>query len=90
MANGPFFFSVGGLGNGVLRVPARFPAEWGVKSQSNILAAATELDGNGNPLFGDASIQVLNIVPEDNGVQLFINILWGAPINWRVAFVIWP
>lgn len=87
----PIFFSTLETFNGVQLVNVPLPSSFGVTSlRSNILVAATQLDGTGAPFIGDASIQVLNIAPADNGVKVLVNVLWNSPIEIRLAFVIWP
>jgi hypothetical protein len=87
----PFFFSTTRTFNGVQLVNVDLPPEWGVTAQkSNILVAATQLDGTGSPFIGDASIEILNIAPAENGVKVNVNVLWNSPILFRLAFVVWP
>jgi hypothetical protein len=87
----PIFFSTLETFNGVQLVNVTLPSSFGVTSlNSNILVAATQLDGTGSPFIGDASIQILNIAPADNGVKVLVNVQWNSPIEIRLAFVIWP
>jgi hypothetical protein len=72
-------------------VSVNLPASFGFTPlSSNILAAATQRDGTGSPFIGDASIEILNIAPFENGVKVRVNVLWNSPIEFRLAFVIWP
>jgi|ERR1700733_13145645 hypothetical protein len=94
-----FFFSTTVNGNGVLslhyipnQVDARMPA---VNDQSNVLVSAAQLGGDGSPMQGDASIQVLNVFcrgdqPGSGTVYVRLNVLWDSPLNIRLAFVLWP
>jgi hypothetical protein len=87
----PFFFSTLQTFNGVQIVNVDLPASFGVTSlNSNILVAATQIDGTGAPFIGDASIQILNVAPFQNAVKVLVNVLWNSPIEFRLAFVIWP
>jgi hypothetical protein len=41
------------------------------------------------PFIGSASIQTLNVAPQDNGnVNVRIAVNWGSSLNWRVTFYI--
>jgi hypothetical protein len=87
----PFFFSTVQNFNGVQIVNVDLPASFGVTPlNSNILVAATQLDGTGAPFIGDASIEILNVAPFENAVKVRVNVLWNSPIEFRLAFVIWP
>ncbi len=87
----PIFFGTLETFNGVQLVNVPLPASFGVTAlHSNILVAATQLDGTGSPFIGGVSIQVMNIAPADNGVKVQVNVLWDSPIEIRLAFVIWP
>jgi hypothetical protein len=87
----PFFFGTTRAFNGVQLLNVDLPQEWGVTAQeSNILAAATQLDGTGSPFTGDASIEILNIAPAENGAKVNVNVLWNSPILFRLALVVWP
>jgi hypothetical protein len=76
----PFFYSVTESFNGVQTVKvANLPAEWGVTAlHSNILAAPTALDGTRAPFIGGASIQILDIAPSENAVQVRVNVMWNG------------
>jgi hypothetical protein len=85
------FFSTLETFNGVQIVNVNLPASMGVTPlNSNILVAASQIDGTGSPFIGDASIQILNVAPFENGVKVRVNVLWNSPIQFRLAFVIWP
>jgi hypothetical protein len=88
----PFFFSVTETFNGVQTVNVKnLPPEWGVTAlHSNILAAAVELDGTDAPFIGGAAIQILDIAPSQNAVQVRVNVLFNSPVRFRLALVIWP
>jgi hypothetical protein len=87
----PHFFSTLETFNGVQIVNVNLPASMGVTPlSSNILVAASQIDGTGSPFIGDASIEILNIAPFENGVKVRVNVLWNSPIQFRLAFVIWP
>lgn len=90
MSDGPSFYSINFTGNGVHRIDQALPGLNVSKTHSNILAAATQVDDLGAPFIGAASIQVLNIAPDEDAVHLYVNILWDSPITIRIAFVIWP
>jgi hypothetical protein len=43
------------------------------------------------PFIGDASMQVLNVAPEDDGnVYMRIAVGWESTLNWRATFFISP
>jgi hypothetical protein len=71
----PIFFSTLENFNGVQIVNVNLPASFGVTPlSSNVLVAATQLDGTGSPFIGDASIEILNIAPFENGVKDRVNV----------------
>lgn len=85
------FFSTTRTFNGVQLENVDFPPERGVTAQkSNLLAAATQLDGARSRFTGDASIEILNTAPAKSGVKVNVNVLWNSPILFRLAFVVWP
>jgi hypothetical protein len=85
------FASFEAVFHGVHDWTVQFPVEWGVSgTRSNILAAVTELDPNGLPFIGAASIQVLNIAPVEHGARVRVNAQWDSDIHVRLALVIWP
>src|ERR1039458_3871490 len=63
---------------------------WRAALHSNILAAAVELDGTDAPFIGGAAIQILDIAPSQNAVQVRVNVLFNSPVRFRLALVIWP
>jgi hypothetical protein len=94
-----YFFSTTISGNGVLdeifnpnQVDDRMPV---ITELSNVLLSAAEVTSDGVPFQGDASIEILNVFcsgdPAGSGsVNVRLNILWNAPLNVRLAFVLWP
>jgi hypothetical protein len=87
----PLFFSTLQTFNGVQIVNVDLPTSFGVTPlHSNILVAASEIDGTGAPFIGDTSIEILNVAPFENAVKVRVNVLSNSPINFRLAFVIWP
>jgi hypothetical protein len=98
-ANTAFFFSTNFIGNGVIdkklfpqQVDPSMPS---IHQFTNVLASASEVDENGLPFQGNASIQILNIStnadPAPGGsVVVRLNVLFDRPINVRLALVIWP
>ena len=41
------------------------------------------------PFIGAASMSILNVAPDDNGVvSVWISVNWGSDLNWRVTFFI--
>ncbi|MDR3702029.1 MAG: hypothetical protein P4L56_20440 [Candidatus Sulfopaludibacter sp.] len=87
----PLFFSLTQTFNGVQTVNVDLPKEFGVLPlRSNILAAATELDGTGAPFIGGAAIQVLDIAPFQDAVKVRVNVLFNSPVTFRLSLVIWP
>ena len=87
----PFSFSTLENFNGVQIVNVDLPASFGITPlHSNILVAATQLDGTGSPFIGDASIEILNVAAFESAVKVRVNVLWNSPMEFRLAFVIWP
>lgn len=97
--NPTYFFSTTIRGNGVMdlvfnpnQVDGRMPI---IDELSNVLLAAAEVDGDGIPFQGDASVEVLNTFCSSNpagsgSVHVRLNILWNEPLNIRLAFTLWP
>ena len=82
-----------GWGNGVFDV--RFPFGQGtINRHSRVVCSISELGGPPNgPLdwrfLGSANLQVLNIVPTDEGdVWVRINVDWGSTLQWRMTLFI--
>ena len=87
----PFFFSTTIEGNQLFDANIPLPKEFGVtQNHSNILAAVTEIDGNGHPFQGVATIQACGIAPSDDSVTVRLLIQWDNPLRVRIALVIWP
>ncbi len=98
-ANETYFFSTTINGKGLLSLPfnpnkidARMPV---INELSNCLVAAAEVDGDGVPFQGAASVEILNVFcsgdPKGSGsVHVRLNVLWDTPLNIRLAFVLWP
>ena len=94
-----YFFSTVTTGNGLQdlifnpnQVDPRMPV---INEGSNVLLAAAELNRDGVPFQGNASIQVLNTFcsgdPAGSGsVHVRVNISWNSPLTVRLAFVLWP
>ena len=65
-----------------------------VNRDSVVLASACELifvDGIDRPRVGAASIQVMNIAPQDNGnVDFILSIGWESDLPCRVCLVVIP
>jgi hypothetical protein len=41
------------------------------------------------PFIGAASMQILNVAPDDTGtVHVWVSVNWGSDLNWRVFFFI--
>lgn len=74
-------------GHGVIDHVISLP---GTNRWSTVFASITEMgniDGTGvlKPFQGAASMQVLNIVPQDDGnVRVRVNILWGSDLWYKV------
>ncbi len=76
-------------GHGVVDVDVPQPP---VRSDSIAVASAAELGifgGEEQPFIGNASIQVVNIAPQDNGVlRVRVNIMWDNDLNVRINGVV--
>jgi hypothetical protein len=78
-------------GHGVIDVVLH-PSSATITRTSLVLASATELsfDASGErPFIGAASVEVLNIAPQDNGTALCrVNILWDHDLNVRITYTV--
>jgi len=69
---------------------------YGVNRHSRVVCSITELGGPpGGPLdwpfIGNASMQVLNVAPSDDGnVYVRMNVAWDSTLQWRLTFFIDP
>ena len=59
-----------------------------ITSNSVVMASLTELDGNGNPFMGVASMKVYNVVPSRNHVDIRGEIDWDNDLNIRATLLI--
>jgi hypothetical protein len=75
--------------HGLFKLDMGFPPSLGIHPQSQIVASMTELNSRGLPFLGHATMQVLNIAPQENGtVQLLGHVDWTRPLPVRVNFVV--
>jgi hypothetical protein len=98
-ANETYFFSTTITGHGVLnlvfkpnQIDDRMPV---INELSNVLLSAAEVDGDGVPFQGGASVEVLNTFcsgdPAGSGsVHVRLNVLWNSALKIRLAFALWP
>ncbi len=67
-----------------------------INRHSRVVASICELSQPAGgpldwPFIGDASMQILNIAPEDGGnVYMRISVGWDSTLNWRATFFIDP
>jgi hypothetical protein len=58
------------------------------KPDSQIMVSLTELDPNGQPKLGPASMVVLNVVPSNGAVDVRVHIQWEDNIPFRVNMIV--
>ena len=75
--------------NGVRALNFGFPSIVQVFSNSQVSVSICEVDGNGTPFLGLATMQVLNVVPQQDGtITVKYNVDWGSPIRVVFNFII--
>jgi hypothetical protein len=73
-------------GNGdFIRVSANIPS---VTPNTIVMASITELDGDGQPSVGNATVELHNVAPRSGFVDYIVAILWDSPLNCRVSFAV--
>jgi hypothetical protein len=54
-----------------------------------VLASITEIDQDGEPFVGAATVAVHNIAPrDDNHIHMIVAVLWDSPLNCRVYMAV--
>ncbi len=59
-----------------------------VTPETVVLASITELDGDGLPFTGAATLEVHNVAPRNGFVDLIVAVLWDSPLRYRVSLAI--
>jgi len=59
-----------------------------VTPNSIVMASITEVDSNGHPFQGLASLRICNVVPDFNQVLVRCEILWESDVTFRVSIFI--
>jgi hypothetical protein len=66
-----------------------FPPPVQVFSNSQVSVTMTEVDNNGTPFLGAASMQVFNVVPQEDGtITVKFNVGWSESIRVLFNFII--
>jgi hypothetical protein len=66
----------------------KFP---GVTADSRVVASISEVDSNGKPFIGDATLWVNSVAPNDNGeIWVEVKIQWETSINFRITCFVDP
>jgi hypothetical protein len=106
MASGPWFYfeqvTLKGLGDnpprGVfaastnlqLTPPFPNPPDPPISRDTWVSASITEIDGNGLPFQGDASIWVANIVPQDDrSIRVQVLTAWEFDLRGMIRLLFW-
>jgi hypothetical protein len=80
-----------GRGHGSTPVPFPFGTQW-VNRHSRVVASICEIaqppgEALDYPFIGAASMQILNIAPDDTGtVWVWLSVNYDIDLNWRVSF----
>jgi hypothetical protein len=53
-----------------------------------VMASISELDSDGLPFTGDATVEIHNVAPRSGWVDLIAAVLWDSPLRCRVSFAI--
>lgn len=53
-----------------------------------VVGSASEVDGNGNPQIGSATVGLNNVAPGNGIVQLVAVVSWSGDLNCRVSLAI--
>jgi hypothetical protein len=66
-----------------------FPDPVQVFGNSQVSVTITEIDGNGNPFLGAATMQIYNVVPLDDGtITVKFDVNWGELLRVQFNFII--
>lgn len=66
-----------------------FPDPVQVLANSQVSVTITEIDNNGTPFLGAATMQILNVVPQDDGtITVKFNVDWSEQLNILFNFII--
>jgi hypothetical protein len=66
-----------------------FPNPVQVFANSQVSVTMTELDNNDTPFLGDATMQVYNVVPQDDGtITVKFNVAWHERLRVQFNFII--
>lgn len=52
------------------------------------MASITEIDGDGLPFVGNATLEVHNVAPRNGFIDLILAVLWDSPLRYRVSLAI--
>jgi hypothetical protein len=62
----------------------------GVTPQSIVVGSITEIDADGLPFVGQATIELHNVAPRDGVVDIVAAIRWDTSLRTRVSLVSFP
>jgi len=59
-----------------------------VSGATRVFASICEVDGNDNPILGNADTRLYNVVPTFNRLTFRGEVLFGADLNIRITWII--
>ncbi len=66
-----------------------FPGQVQVFANSQVSVTMTEIDNNGTPFLGAATMQIFNVVPQDDGtITVKFNVDWSELLRVQFNFII--
>jgi hypothetical protein len=71
----------------IFNIGADLPGR-GITPRSVVLVSLTEIDSNGNPFLGDATMKIYNVVPRDGSLTIRGEIDWDSDLNIRANIFI--
>jgi hypothetical protein len=59
-----------------------------VKPSTVVTASITEIDGDGLPFVGAATVEIHNIAPRDGAIDVVAAVRWDNPLRCRIYFAV--
>jgi hypothetical protein len=84
----PFSFNATFRAHRTFNIGREFHVPGALTPDSVVMVSLTELDSSGNPILGDATMKVYNVVPKDEVVLIRGEVDWDTDLTIRANIFI--
>ena len=84
----PFSLNTTFRAHRIFNIGQEFNVPGALTPQSVVMVSLTELDSSGNPILGDATMKVYNVVPRDGVVLIRGEVDWDSDLTIRANIFI--